>query len=99
MKPAQALEALATAIQNATDIPPCQVSDPDAWFTDEDDNWQSYRQAKALCGMCPVKKECLIYAVVAIEPFGIWGGLSPAERKTLRSKQARGLSHQLSHQK
>jgi len=86
MKPMQALEQLSKAIENAKEIPPCQISDPDAWFTDENENWQSYRTAKELCKRCPVKNECLVYAVVAQEPFGIWGGLSPHERVMLRRK-------------
>jgi WhiB family redox-sensing transcriptional regulator len=38
---------------------------------------------KAICGGCPVRQECLAYALDAGEPFGIWGGLTTDERLTL----------------
>lgn len=39
--------------------------------------------AKALCGQCQVIAECREYAMTVGEPYGIWGGLSAAERQTL----------------
>jgi len=41
------------------------------------------RQAKAVCAACPVRKECLNYALRIREPHGIWGGLSEVERRSL----------------
>ena len=41
------------------------------------------RQAKAVCAMCPVRKECLDYALRIHEPHGIWGGLSEIERRAI----------------
>ncbi|MGH9105469.1 MAG: WhiB family transcriptional regulator [Acidimicrobiales bacterium] len=41
------------------------------------------RQAKAVCGSCPVRKECLDYALRIREPHGIWGGLSEVERRAI----------------
>ena len=41
------------------------------------------RQAKAVCSMCPVRKECLNYALRIHEPHGIWGGLNEAERRAI----------------
>jgi len=32
---------------------------------------------------CPVRQECLDYALRVREPFGIWGGLNEAERRAL----------------
>lgn len=40
-----------------------------------------YRRQKALCDRCPVKAECLDYGFN--EPFGMWGGLGPRERRQL----------------
>lgn len=40
-------------------------------------------QAKAICVRCPVRAECLDYALRAREPHGIWGGMNEAERKAL----------------
>lgn len=44
--------------------------------------------AKAVCATCPVKKDCLEYALEAREAYGIWGGLTELERKTLLRKRA-----------
>jgi WhiB family transcriptional regulator, redox-sensing transcriptional regulator len=41
------------------------------------------RQAKAICAVCPVRMECLEYAVRIREPHGIWGGLNELERRRL----------------
>lgn len=41
------------------------------------------RQAKAICAVCPVRMECLEYAVRIREPHGIWGGLNEIERRRL----------------
>jgi len=47
----------------------------------------STRDAKRVCESCPVREECLKYAMDNDERFGIWGGLSERERRRLR-KQA-----------
>lgn len=43
------------------------------------------RRAKAICAACPVRKECLDYALRAQELHGIWGGLNEVERRELTS--------------
>ncbi|MGH3423593.1 MAG: WhiB family transcriptional regulator [Nocardioidaceae bacterium] len=40
--------------------------------------------AKAVCAQCPVKAECLDWAVRAGEAYGVWGGTTPEERRLLR---------------
>jgi WhiB family transcriptional regulator, redox-sensing transcriptional regulator len=47
------------------------------------------RKAKAICGGCPVRVECLEYALRIRETHGIWGGLSEAERRVLLSRRDR----------
>lgn len=56
----------------------CQAH-PEAW-------WEpgSAETAKAACGRCPVRVECLAYALAADERFGVWGGLGPEERRAKR---------------
>ena len=39
--------------------------------------------AKEICRPCPVRQECLDYAIRIREAHGIWGGLSEAERKAI----------------
>lgn len=41
-------------------------------------------EAKAVCAACDVRAQCLEYALDRNEVFGVWGGLSPQERKRLR---------------
>ncbi len=44
--------------------------------------------AKAICADCSVVDKCRSFALVAKEPYGIWGGLSEDERKEiLKSKE------------
>jgi WhiB family redox-sensing transcriptional regulator len=40
--------------------------------------------AKAVCAGCVVREECLEYALVNRERFGIWGGTSERGRKRMR---------------
>ncbi len=41
------------------------------------------RRAKAICAGCPVRYECLEYAVRTGEAHGIWGGRNELERRVL----------------
>ena len=41
------------------------------------------RKAKAICASCPVRVECLEYALRIREQHGIWGGLNEMERRRL----------------
>lgn len=38
------------------------------------------RRAKAVCGRCPVVAQCRRHALQVREPYGVWGGLTVAER-------------------
>ncbi len=44
-------------------------------------------KAKAICSVCPVKEPCLDYALMIREPYGIWGGLTEAERRQHLARQ------------
>jgi len=41
------------------------------------------RHAKLICSTCDVSDQCLEYAIAHHESYGIWGGLTPDERKHL----------------
>ncbi|MER7734144.1 WhiB family transcriptional regulator [Streptomyces erythrochromogenes] len=49
------------------------------------------REAKAVCLQCPVRRQCLTYALDRegradrYSRSGIWGGLNPQERAALRT--------------
>ncbi len=47
------------------------------------DKGGSIREAKSVCARCPVKAECLAYALDRHERYGIWGGLSERQRRPL----------------
>jgi WhiB family redox-sensing transcriptional regulator len=78
---------LQKAIEESPIIPACQTTDPEIWYGTEDEPKSfRFRQAKQLCSFFPAIKECATNAIVADEPFGVWGGLSPEERKNLKNK-------------
>lgn len=43
--------------------------------------------AKSVCDGCTVREPCLEFALAAGERFGIWGGLTPQERRSLVAKR------------
>lgn len=46
-------------------------------------------RAKAVCRGCPVKAECLTWALDHGDDYGVWGGMDPDERRALKQRQAR----------
>lgn len=48
---------------------------------------RSVRPAKAICAECPVRVECLDYAIANGIHHGIWGGLSERERRKVRRER------------
>ena len=59
----------------------CAQPDPEAFFPEKGG---STREAKRICQACAVRDECLEYALLNDERFGIWGGLSERERRRLK---------------
>ena len=49
----------------------------------KDERERRETRAKSICRICPVKSQCLEYAMEIREPYGIWGGLTEAERRTI----------------
>jgi WhiB family redox-sensing transcriptional regulator len=47
------------------------------------------RKAKELCEGCPVRQECLGYAISRPEKYGTWGGLNEEERSAERRRRMR----------
>ena len=47
--------------------------------------------AKAVCARCPVRLECLEWAMLTAQDSGVWGGLSEEERRALRRARKRSL--------
>jgi WhiB family redox-sensing transcriptional regulator len=62
----------------------------DVWFAEstrgKDDQIQAAtytKHAQLICSSCPVIEECGEYAIRTREPYGVWGGLTVDQRKTL----------------
>ena len=68
----------------------CSAADPEFFFPPRGD---PAAEARQICARCPVRTECLEYALAAGEEFGVWGGLDADERKNLarRRKQLRSV--------
>lgn len=58
----------------------CAQTGQDLFFPEQGG---SSREAKSVCRRCTVAAECLDYALDNHERFGIWGGLSERERRSL----------------
>jgi WhiB family transcriptional regulator, redox-sensing transcriptional regulator len=59
----------------------CAQTDPESFFPEKGG---STREAKKVCLTCEVRQDCLEYALLNDERFGIWGGLSERERRKLK---------------
>lgn len=63
----------------------CAGSDNDIFFPAGEDD-EIVAPAKAICAACPVKDDCLQYALATNQTEGVWGGLSASERRRLRRR-------------
>lgn len=71
---------LLQSMTDTGDDVPCS-NYPDLFFPDKGG---SAAEAKKLCQGCPIKLQCLEYALKANEPYGVWGGTTPRERDRLK---------------
>lgn len=70
-----------------SELAACRGCDPNLFFPEHGGPTDD---AKAVCMSCPVRVECLEFALQNVEKFGIWGGISERERRRLRRE--RGIS-------
>lgn len=68
------------------------LGEPDLWFPDSlrDPHLDQIREAKTVCSHCPVKAQCLEWALANGVDDGIWGGLDRDEIRRIRRRQRRG---------
>jgi WhiB family transcriptional regulator, redox-sensing transcriptional regulator len=59
----------------------CAGSDPNLWFAV---GAREHKMAKSICRSCPVRRECLEYAMEAPVDHGVWGGMTERERRRYR---------------
>ncbi|GHC93900.1 transcriptional regulator WhiB [Streptomyces violaceochromogenes] len=60
----------------------CRTTNPDELFVQE----AAQSRAKAVCTGCPVRTECLADALDNRVEFGVWGGMTERERRSLLRK-------------
>lgn len=60
----------------------CREYDPELWFPVGSGHAAQEQEeaAKHICGGCPVRPECLDWAIASGQSSGVWGGLSEYER-------------------
>ncbi len=61
----------------------CRGVDTDVFFPATDEEAE---EAKAICASCPVREECLEFALQTRQEDGVWGGLTETERRRLRRR-------------
>jgi WhiB family transcriptional regulator, redox-sensing transcriptional regulator len=65
------------------------------WFDDGTiweaygDTSEYYDEAREICDGCPVKEECMLHALAEKERIGMWGGLTPIERRRIERRERR----------
>jgi WhiB family redox-sensing transcriptional regulator len=69
----------------------CRDEDPELFFplTSGGPSARQILAAKAVCARCAVRSECLHYALEDTLTYGVWGGTTEQERKSLRRARAR----------
>jgi hypothetical protein len=66
---------------------------PEIFFPEDNANYYSRTItwetafARKICQQCPVLQLCAEYALLAHEPYGVWGGMTAAERNELLKKR------------
>jgi WhiB family redox-sensing transcriptional regulator len=71
----------------------CRGVPPDLFFPPKPRTTANYKAAKKICEKCPVQEQCL-NLVLPLETvddrFGLFGGMTPSERRRLRFKMRLG---------
>jgi WhiB family transcriptional regulator, redox-sensing transcriptional regulator len=85
---------MTTAVDNLAEwwsLAACQATDPDLFFpiSGSGPALGQVARAKAVCASCPVRTDCLSYALAADPMQGVWGGMSEDERRLLRQREAK----------
>lgn len=62
----------------------CRGMDANVFFPDSEED---AGPARAVCAGCPVRDECLEFALATRQMDGIWGGLTETERRRVRRRR------------
>lgn len=70
---------------NWRDAAACRTVDPEVFFPFPGDT-RGQDAAKAVCAVCPVRDECLAWALATGQDAGVWGGRTEDERRAYRAR-------------
>ncbi|HEX2362282.1 MAG TPA: WhiB family transcriptional regulator [Jiangellaceae bacterium] len=72
-------------------IAACRDEDPELFFPigNTGPALLQIEEAKSVCRRCPVREDCLQFALETGQDAGVWGGLSEDERRALKRRNAR----------
>jgi WhiB family transcriptional regulator, redox-sensing transcriptional regulator len=72
-------------------IAACRDEDPELFFPigNTGPALLQIEEAKSVCRRCPVREECLQFALETGQDAGVWGGLSEDGRRALKRRNAR----------
>lgn len=75
------------------DLAACRSADPESFFpvSSTGADQLNVTRAKAMCARCPIRQQCLEYAIDSHEAYGIWGGTSEEERRLIAARRLRDL--------
>lgn len=73
------------------DYAECAGLDPDLFFPTRDDI-SSHYEAIRVCNQCPVRLQCLEYALDNNERKGVWGGTTGKQRRQILARRRRGVT-------
>jgi WhiB family transcriptional regulator, redox-sensing transcriptional regulator len=68
----------------------CASLDTNLFFPDpevDEDVLPRIASAKAVCAECPVRQDCLEFAIRTRQLDGVWGGHTPEERRSIRRRR------------
>ncbi|XKK60924.1 WhiB family transcriptional regulator [Streptomyces sp. ARC32] len=77
-------------MDNWRELAACRTEDPDLFFPIGTTGPAALQteQAKAVCRTCPVREQCLRWALDTGQTLGVWGGTSELERRALKRREA-----------
>lgn len=64
----------------------CKGADPELFFPEQGEDGKT-AMALRICRRCPVRVNCLIWALRTGQDYGIYGGKTPRQRKWLLRKR------------
>lgn len=69
----------------------CKDEDPELFFPIGNTGPAALQieEAKAVCRVCPVREQCLAWALETGQDAGVWGGASEDERRRMKRRATR----------